>query len=312
LTLSIIASATANLSARSSWVTYYPLKANEIRLLTLQPGSKRDIIQCTICHGNLRESPKYEAVSYMWGSEHFLKQMEIDGRICSVRNNLWTALWHLRLRHKQRILWVDALCINQSDDVERGVQVAQMGLIYRQASAVCVWLGPASSVARETIEFLEDELTIKEVESGSIYYSRDWDRVRRLCTLDYWGRLWIIQEVVLARKLKLYWGTFELSWDCLDAVLYLFESRRLFVVDKFTRQSKFASQYPFSREITESTTLKICQQRRRRTELSSSDEPSLYSLLRVYDGSKCVDFRDKIFGLRSLVRPCCRSATPVE
>jgi len=61
-----------------------------------------------------------------------------------ITNNLAVALRHLRLRKKSRTLWVDAICINQDDPVERSAEVLEMGSIYRNAQQVVIWLGPAS------------------------------------------------------------------------------------------------------------------------------------------------------------------------
>jgi hypothetical protein len=76
-----------------------------------------------------------------------------EGRL-SITENLHSALRQLRQTENHRILWVDAVCINQSDDVEKGRQVALMGEIYKRASSVLVWLAPASFETSKALEFL--------------------------------------------------------------------------------------------------------------------------------------------------------------
>jgi hypothetical protein len=114
---------------------------DEIRLLQLEPGSGSDPIKCSLIHARLEESPTYDALSYMWGEEHatrsYMLQLE-GGRALGVRENLGNALRYMKLKDEVRVLWVDAVCINQADDGERGHQVAQMGMIYSQATTVRV------------------------------------------------------------------------------------------------------------------------------------------------------------------------------
>lgn len=89
-------------------------------------------------------SLSYEALSYIWGAVAGESEIICNSFPLLVTANCLTALRHLRKRHKQRILWVDAICINQSSTTERSAQVAMMGEIYRIASRVLLWLGPGS------------------------------------------------------------------------------------------------------------------------------------------------------------------------
>jgi hypothetical protein len=90
-----------------------------------------------------REQPKYEALSYCWGSDELYKTIEINGQQIPVRRNLWGALKHLRHRlpRMKRTLWIDALCINQTDIMERNAQVSIMGSIFSMVTKVLAWLG---------------------------------------------------------------------------------------------------------------------------------------------------------------------------
>ncbi|CZR68059.1 uncharacterized protein PAC_17958 [Phialocephala subalpina] len=105
----------------------------------LQPGSE-SLIQCNLVHTKLSEKSSYEALSYMWGSESNSKEIEINGCGGLVRENLWQALRHLRLKDKTQILWIDALCINQPNIHERNHQVTQMSQIYAKASKNRLWI----------------------------------------------------------------------------------------------------------------------------------------------------------------------------
>jgi hypothetical protein len=99
---------------------YGPLNPhkNEIHLVVLQRPQENDIIECNIINTTLNmteesqnelEESEYEALSYTWGSPNVMRVISIDGRACSVRENLWLALYHLRLNDMSRVLWIDAL-----------------------------------------------------------------------------------------------------------------------------------------------------------------------------------------------------------
>lgn len=115
---------------------------HEIRLVHLQPRVDRATIECEIMTASLDEMPAFEALSYEWGStESGRRQVLLNGNPIQVRENLWWALYHLRDLNQPRILWIDALSINQDDIRERNYQVGQMDKIYSQATRVVAWVG---------------------------------------------------------------------------------------------------------------------------------------------------------------------------
>jgi hypothetical protein len=94
----------------------------------------------------LKGDIKYEALSYCWGDPELQGFILLNGNAASVTVNLTRALENIRLDHGTRVLWVDALCINQEDTTERNHQVKQMGAIYQKAERVVVWLGRPKSL----------------------------------------------------------------------------------------------------------------------------------------------------------------------
>ncbi|KAK8022697.1 HET-domain-containing protein [Apiospora rasikravindrae] len=80
--------------------------------------------------------PDYEAVSYTWGSADNPRAISVDGSKFLVTYNLWSLLHDIRYQSEDRILWIDAICIDQANDRERGHQVQQMDRIYRFAQRV--------------------------------------------------------------------------------------------------------------------------------------------------------------------------------
>jgi hypothetical protein len=132
---------------------YSPIDSVDgFRLLVLKPGPNSSEIECNLVAANSIEGLQYQALSYEWGSPDDPKHIKLNGVSVSVRQNLWWALWHLRkARATERIIWIDALSINQMDDKERGHQVALMGRIFRNADVIC-WLGRPKAAWVESCE----------------------------------------------------------------------------------------------------------------------------------------------------------------
>lgn len=118
-----------------------PTAPTTIRLLVLLRGRGPDPIQCSLKTIAIEPPPVYEALSYSWGDPRITKPIQVGSYCVDVTCNLELALKHLRLDDQDRTLWVDAICINQSDVVERGHQVSIMGQLYSQAKEVVIWLG---------------------------------------------------------------------------------------------------------------------------------------------------------------------------
>ena len=158
-------------------------EALETRLIYLRPGDFDDSIHCTIYHANiLQERPQieYTALSYVWGDpkrklsiQLGYHQLSSSGTVSArasalspeadcytafgVTTNLEKALRHLRDRASGRILWVDAICINQSDREECLSQVQSMGEIYEQALEVRIWLGSVSDICKFTPDLQKND-----------------------------------------------------------------------------------------------------------------------------------------------------------
>ncbi|KIN02711.1 hypothetical protein OIDMADRAFT_119868, partial [Oidiodendron maius Zn] len=121
------------------------LQKRESRLLVLCPAfAQNDELVCNLFHASFDDElkiPKYEALSYEWGSLLPSYNLIINGAPFSIRKNLHDALISLRNQREGRVLWIDAICINQTDDAEKSQQVQIMHLIYSKADRVIGWLG---------------------------------------------------------------------------------------------------------------------------------------------------------------------------
>lgn len=159
---------------------------------------------------------KYDALSYTWGSGENAEVMVCNGAKLPIGNGLSEALRALRRAQKQvRYLWVDAICINQSDNEEKSKQVWNMLTIYEKATRVIAWLGAASSdmdnvlVAASSISRLISHDNILDfwdfwsICTGLTYlYTRPW-----------FERIWIQQEIFAARKLSFHCGNLQFEWS---------------------------------------------------------------------------------------------------
>jgi hypothetical protein len=119
-------------------------EGHAIRLVQLIKGDGYEI-ECHLLKAFVNEvGIPYEALSYAWGDTAKTKQILLNNRRFLVTENLFIALQHLRLEDEDRILWIDAICIDQTQNLERNHQIMHMASIYREAETVLFWLGPST------------------------------------------------------------------------------------------------------------------------------------------------------------------------
>jgi len=210
------------MSTKKDVYSYSPLSdRGNIRLLRLMASEEGDI-RVQIFQYPLRESDHqeihlYEALSYVWGSELSLKPIYVgsdndndnDSRCFPVTANLYAALLRLRDRFLPRILWVDAVCINQQDNDEKGFQVQRMAKIYASASRVVVWLGdpgnPGGAGGDEALQILRRLGEGQSVSSSDAVSDRatqpsvdmaDRQAVHALFERPWFQRMWVRQSAL--------------------------------------------------------------------------------------------------------------------
>jgi hypothetical protein len=179
---------------RREFYVHKPLESqpasHQIRLLKILPASDQaDEVRCEIFNSSLDNHPYYEALSYAWGDPSITLPIRLNGKTYHVTSNLESALRHLRLATERKVMWVDAICINQRDPTEKSHQVGQMRDIYRNAKQVLVWLGEEGDVgmalefltqiAGEHVNlknFMEDRYEAKWAACEALFNSRAWWR----------------------------------------------------------------------------------------------------------------------------------------
>jgi hypothetical protein len=210
---------------------YQPLiHHDDFRILVLFPSvSGFDEIQCSLRMWDRKEP--YEAVSYIWGQGPPDQDIAIlpsqpnqQRRYIHIMSNLYSALRHLRLREKPRLLWVDAICINQEDVAEKNSQLRYMSNIMNQAYKVCIWLGPSLHNTDIAFHFVPRLLQLTEFDRIVTDYTvvREWEALMELLAHPYFQRRWCVQDVAQARRATLHCGDYVLDWnDFADAVTML-------------------------------------------------------------------------------------------
>ncbi|KAF2651209.1 HET-domain-containing protein [Lophiostoma macrostomum CBS 122681] len=197
------------------------LNRNGVRLIQVQPSEETEIVKCILRAYNDDVHPSYTALSYVWGPDQIYDGIELNGTKMPVRRNLWFFLRKMQIQHYYEPLWIDAICINQSKIHELNHQVRKMGQIYGCAQQVFVWLGEADETSDIAMRKLR---TRKPLDGGQNKLDKLWNSQQAqsilvLCERNYWRRMWIIQEVVLARAVTIHCGSLELSWERLIQLL---------------------------------------------------------------------------------------------
>ncbi|KXX82246.1 Heterokaryon incompatibility protein 6, OR allele [Madurella mycetomatis] len=232
---------------------YAKLEKGEIRLLCLHPykaGEPNSPLFARVFTRRLDEvKGRYEALSYAWGDQRARPREEIHLRNVShtlpdldrdsgetygarmfaaaamrikvyrfpIYKNLYDALMSLRGGLRPVILWVDAICIDQSEngEEEKRWQLQMMDEIYESAANVCVWLGSGFRGSTDGIQLAREITNFQTFDTliGSGPAERRWPELIKLLKLPWFGRRWIIQEIALAREATVHCGKDRIHWD---------------------------------------------------------------------------------------------------
>ena len=165
---------------------------DSIRLLRLMPN--RDgtaAIECQLFNYTLEPGEGthlYEALSYVWGNPDKTLPIFIGDHCVKITKNLHAALLRLRNHSIERIVWVDAICINQADDREKGHQVQYMAKIYGQASRVIIWLGEGTD---DSDQAFEDICNAAEDEGTNSLKETNQKAILKLLERSWFRRIWV-------------------------------------------------------------------------------------------------------------------------
>ena len=171
---------------------------------------------------SLDDSPRYEALSYTWGDPKITCAIKLHKVEWEVTTNLEAGLRHLRGNVNEKVLWIDAVCIDQGSNEEKNYQVPLMRTIYANASIVRVWLGESTKGSDEAMRLLNElghgnppRLANVRID-GRPLDKGDVGNLRDLLTRSWWRRTWVQQEFVLATRLAMHCGSRCLNHDTLS------------------------------------------------------------------------------------------------
>ncbi|KAF2187345.1 hypothetical protein K469DRAFT_526902, partial [Zopfia rhizophila CBS 207.26] len=154
-------------------------------------------------------------LSHVWGPAADQKPLVVNDRLLYITRNLDEALRHLRNTTyvQSNFIWIDAVCINQKDKAEKSRLVGCMNDIFANAACTLSWIGPPHdilSLAIETIEkaasalngshdnWLSEFAELKRLDDGTDVGTEATDAVVELLQVEYFRRVWILQEVAVA------------------------------------------------------------------------------------------------------------------
>ncbi|KAI0187307.1 heterokaryon incompatibility protein-domain-containing protein [Xylaria flabelliformis] len=183
-----------------------------IRILRLLPGQVGDPMQVQVQHVSMSTEQDYIAVSYAWGDRMALRTIICEGKRIQIPISLCRALTHMRHPLYSIHLWVDAICINQKDEVEKSRQVRRMRNIFMKAKKVTVWLGQDIRQSAKGVFQTMDAMTRQDFQTVPSPDDLFWRDVERLFRNKWFGRLWCLQEVILAADANVQWGTEVAPW----------------------------------------------------------------------------------------------------
>lgn len=195
---------------------FQPLSASTtIRLIKVVRKKVNGCIACKIFHFNEKqqEAIKYHALSYVWGDpkptrQIYLQDQGNEWHPFQLHENLWHFLDHTwRTKGFNQLFWTDYICLNQKDPEEISQQVPRMNAIYRNAELVVIWLhfDPEEhdpKALRKVMRWgnclkLMPKVMHRQIQERLFKYTYT---VLYAMRNPYWKRIWIVQEVVVARK----------------------------------------------------------------------------------------------------------------
>jgi hypothetical protein len=290
---------------------YNPLRKGGLprtRILELLPGTEEDPIQCNLKEIGLStaSSTKFESLSYTWGSPNDKTSMICNGMLLDVPANLGEALEALRFSDRSRMLWADAVCINQLDDEEKGQQVQLMRTIYSSAERTLIWLGHRndrheqgiSKAATLSLEIglwiLQKSIKAKDCPTISVWNSkRNQTRILlpfsgefyialiSMLKRPWFQRAWVVQEVVVSKKVTIVWDHAEYDWDELVSVI------------RFMTMQHFPPSFLFSLQHVAAIEDERCTYR--------NGSVSLLGVLLRHQRCHATDPRDKVYSFSGLI-----------
>jgi hypothetical protein len=221
--------------------------SSQIRLLKLYRRWPFSDVCGKLIVCSLDSAPTYDSISYCWGSSIMDHGIFIDGRYLSVTKNAYEVLHARSSYFQERILWIDAICIDQTNDSEKSSQIPLMRKIYSRSARTIVWLGfPPdnffSVYLLKKLDLAKQWNMLSDSDLLKLGTAEGWflalgERLR----YQWFRRVWVVQEVAVASKIHVFCGGQYIEWgvvvSALDTCLSLRILGHLLITGSLTRQS---------------------------------------------------------------------------
>ncbi|CAO2655102.1 Nn.00g101660.m01.CDS01 [Neocucurbitaria sp. VM-36] len=322
-----------------------PDSTTHIRLLEIVHGDFEQHVVCELSVWPLDTTPSYYALSYTWGDPGVTAKITVNGKRMVVRKNCEYALQQSFASKASRYFWVDAICIDQDTREEKNHQVAMMGNVYEKAAHVFACIGPhaddsefmlqACTQHRRLLEDIySDFLELELVSYASV--APVWISYKRLLSLRCWftinaslkqrlvkalfaflkrpyfTRVWVLQELLLGKKVSYCCGmdmhspTHPFALGMLVGV-WIHENRHeskssRFFIRPLAKVSKVAITKSMRKQFLPATLEDITPQLECLAfSLRKRGSLTLGHVLSIIGDFQCADARDKLYGILSLV-----------
>ncbi|ETS74030.1 hypothetical protein PFICI_13896 [Pestalotiopsis fici W106-1] len=295
---------------------YSPLQKGHIRLLRLMPHSDQDAaIRCELFDHRFDDiNPRkgthlYEALSYVWGSGDKPMMIFTESNCLPVGRNLYEALKRLRDCTLPRIIWIDAICINQNDNKEREQQVGCMAEIYARASRVIIWLeeteverfqGSRQVMTNGDHAFKIIDSAARDDQLTELSHV-DREAVLALLRRSWFERIWVLQEVAAARHVVI----MSLGMEMDGYAFYLGWSKLKLALGELNLQSRVSS----AADLMKDAVLRPKCATSRSDRVSLDIHP-LGTLMDLYHDRKATDRLDKVYALLGMSSDAPTYITP--
>ena len=199
-----------------------------IRVLRLEPSSEHDNpIRCRleemILDDDNHEVEAFDALSYSWDSPERSRSIECDDQRFLVTSSCESAMRYLRRQDRESTLWIDAICIDQSNDEEKSVQVGLMGDVYRLANNVFIWLGededPGGGGLADLKALCAAQRDDIDLDIGHDDNTKRFETLNKMMKHKWWTRMWTFQEFVVAKNPVFVKGKMQFPWDDFSGVM---------------------------------------------------------------------------------------------
>ncbi|KAF9880376.1 heterokaryon incompatibility protein [Colletotrichum karsti] len=298
----------------------------EIRVLEVKPGKRGDKLRGSLHHcsleyidpipsnrtyfrmryalsmNDLTTPVSYTALSYTWGPPVFDADFECDGHQKKITKSLESALLHFRREDRSVVMWIDQICIDQSNNEEKSQQIPLMSRIYERALNTAIWMGDTSDGSDAAVKLLddinirlqfttEDDIDTEEFERLRLPKpeSEEWKALWDFLSRPWFTRVWIIQEVILSRDPWVVCGDSIMVWENLaGACMQL----RTTGISEWMQQN-----FPKEKKDEDRDVCQLAWELDQLKQHAQDNNSTLFSLLVQSRGAQCYDLRDKVYGL---------------